>query len=222
MNGLFRQLMLTPLDGEARDQLRERLIADQDLFDQLREEENEWIDACAAGRLSPADAALLHQHLAATGQTHRLATAIALSRPRPKPQSVFACAFGIAAVVVIGFALAFQSRHTVDRATTPPTEPPLFVASLTPGSLRDGAAVPSIPPRNALLQLMYQDTAPTGQCRVTIRRNDAAARAPITEECGLDFHPFHVPSGLPPGRYLIELATGQGELIHTYNVNIGN
>lgn len=51
---LFCQFMFSAANPEQRDQLRERLIADQDLSDQPRDQETDWIEACAAGTLLPA------------------------------------------------------------------------------------------------------------------------------------------------------------------------
>lgn len=215
-SGLFRQFMLSSANPEQRDQLRERLIADQDLSDQLRDQETDWIDAYVAGTLPAADARALYEHLQLSGQLHRLPTAAALTRPKRISGSVFPYALGLAATLLVVFTAVFHQP----RPQEPPPPPlPLVTHSLVPGALRDGRATQSFTVKYnqpALLQLQYQDTAPHGQCRVSIVGQNEEA----IEDCGLDFHPYNLPLTLAPGRYLLKLSTAKGELIHTYEFTL--
>jgi hypothetical protein len=211
---LFRQFMLSAANPEQRDQLRERLIADQDLSDQLRDQETDWIDAYAAGKLPAADARALYEHLQQTGQLHRLPTAAALAKTKSQPASVFPHALGLAATLLVVFSVVFQRPHT------PKAEPPPAIRqALVPGTLRDGRAPQSVtakPNQDVVLQLQYQDTAPRGECQVEI------AGQPFGEDgpCGLDFHAYTLPPDLAPGRYTLRLTTAKGELIHTYEFTL--
>ena len=211
---LFRHFMLSAANPEQRDQLRERLIADQDLSDQLRDQETDWIDAYAAGTLPPADALALYQHLQQTGQLHRLPTAAALAKPKRKPASVFPYALGLAATLLVVFTAVFQQP----RSKAPEPLPPITLA-LVPGTLRDGSAPQSVtakPNQPILLQLQYQDTAPQGECHVEITGQPFGEDAP----CGLDFHAYTVPPDLAPGQYILKLTTAKGELLHTYQFTL--
>lgn len=211
---LFRQFMLSSLNPEQRDQLRERLIADQDLSDQLRDQENDWIDAYAAGSLPPADARKLHEHLELTGQLHRLPTAAALLKPKGKPASIFPHALGLAATVLIVFGVVFHQPRTPQPEPLPPIH-----QALVPGTLRDGRALQSVtakPNQEVVLELQYQDTAPQGTCVVSIAGQPYGAEDP----CGLDFHAYTLPPALAPGQYTLQLTNPKGELIHTYSVTL--
>lgn len=211
---LFRQFMLSAANPEQRDQLRERLIADQDLSDQLRDQETDWIDAYAAGTLPPADARALYDHLQQTGQLHRLPTAFALGKPKSRPASVFPHALGLAATLLVVFGIAFQ------RPQSPKPEPPPPVRqALVPGTLRDGRVPQSItakPNQDVVLQLQYQDTAPQGECHVEIAGQPFGEDSP----CGLDFHAYTLPPDLAAGGYTLRLTTANGELIHTYEFTL--
>jgi hypothetical protein len=219
LNDLFRTYMFTRTNEAEHDQLRERLLADSELSDQFREQENDWIDACAAGTLPPADAALLHQHLADTGQLHRLTTAVALARPRLRRESIFPYALGCAAAVLVCFGIAFQEPRSTPVTSGPPPGA-VVTAFLAPGTLRSGQGMPVVSARQdqkVELQLLYQDTAPTGVCEVTM--NPLGNPTPVWKEsgpCGLDFHIFLLPAGLDPGRYTIDLRTKDGQALHNY------
>lgn len=216
MNDLFRQFMLTPQTDAERDELRERLLADHDLSDQLRDRENNWIDDGAAGKLTPEDAALLHMHLLQTGQLDRLTTAAALARRTQTAgrRSVFPYAIAIAAIVVLCFGVVIQSNRRPSASAVP-----VLTTALLPGTLRDGREVPKVQIKQRqdnILQLIYQDTAPTGDCRVVIRSTAGPTFDDTQEPCGVNFHAHAVASKLAPGRYSVELATSKGEIIHTY------
>ena len=211
---LFRQFMLSAANPEQRDQLRERLIADQDLSDQLRDQETDWIDAYAAGTLPPADARALYQHLQQTGQLHRIPTAAALAKRKSQSASVFPYALGLAATLLLVFTAVFHQP----RSKAPEPLPQITLA-LVPGALRDASATQSVTANNnqpILLQLQYQDTAPQGECHVEIAGQPFGEDAP----CGLDFHPYTLPPDLAPGRYTLKLTTPKGELIHTYQLTL--
>jgi hypothetical protein len=217
MIDLFRQFMFTRTNESEHDQLRERLLSDPELSDQLRDQENDWIDAYAAGKLPAADAALLYQHLADTGQLHRIPTAAALVRPRIQKRSIFPYALACAAVVVLCFGVAFQDqkRNSVTSAILPTS-----TAALAPGTLRSGQGIPTVTAplaHTVALQLLYQDTAPTGRCEVTL--SPLGSPTPIrttSGECGLDFHLYTLPDKLAPGRYTIDLKDKDGQLLHNY------
>ena len=218
MSDLFRNHMLSQPTEAERDQLRERLIADQDLFDQFRDQENDWIDAFAAGKLPPQDAALLHQHLASTGQLRRLPTAKALQKP--KAPSVFPYAFAIAAAVVLCFLATLQLRPKPQIALN---LPPSVTVPLYPGTLRDGAPVPSVPLSadfTTIVHLFYQDTAPTGTCVITIRSQSGLDLSIAREPCGAASHSHTISPSIPAGRYTLFLTTSNNELIHTYTFDI--
>jgi hypothetical protein len=224
VNDLFRQYMLTQHDDAERDQLRERLLADQALSDQLRDQEDNWIDAYATGQLPPEDAARLYQHLAETGQLDRLATAAALARPRPaKSRRIFPYALGIAAVLFICFgALYYRSREPQQIAAI---RPPAEIVNLLPGTLRGGREVSRVRltgQHDTVLQLIYQDVVPAGNCRVIIKSSASESKEDTVEPCGQNFHPHKLTARIPPGRYTLELATANGELIHTYLFDVTN
>lgn len=227
-NDLFRYYMLNPTDEAQRDQLRERLLADQAFSDQIRDQENDWIDAYSTGKLTPADAALLYQHLANTGQLHRIPTAAALVQPKPAPRSIFPYAFAIAAMALVCFGIAHQFQQRTNRpeiAVTQPPEPVLVTVALVPGALRAGQKSPEIhleQNQRTLLQLQYQDIAPSGKCRVTLEAQSTPNYAlnRVDNDCGLDFHPYDLPADTAPGRYTIRLTNAAGELIHTYNITV--
>lgn len=222
MNDLFRHYMLSEHNEAARDQMRERLLADQAFSDEFRESENEWIDAYAAGTLAPAERTLLHTHLVNTGQLHRLATAAALAGPKPAPaRSVYPYAFAIAAIVLLCFGVFLTSeRRTFEIARTPP---PAAVFALTPGTLRDSSAVQAIPVKQGdQIHLLYQDTAPVGICLVTLKNGERGSLEESGSTCGVDLHSHTLGQTLPPGRYTVELADSQRQLIHTYLFDVPN
>jgi len=212
VNDLFRQYMLTLHDDDERNQLRERLIADQELSDQLKDQEDNWIDSYAAGQLPPEDAALLHEHLAATGQLDRLATAVALASAKSaKRRSAMPFAIGIAAVFLIGLAIPILRTREPERVAV--------TFALHPGTLRGAAEIPKVtmtPDRPTALQLTYQDTAPTGDCVVAIKTADSVIKDESRKPCGNGFHTHTMTAPLPPGRYTADLSTTGGELLHTY------
>lgn len=226
MNDLFRQYMLTQHDDAERDQLRERLLADQTLSDQLRDQEDNWIDAYATGQLPPEDAARLYQHLAETGQLGRLATAAALARPqtrKPRGRRLIPYALGIAAVLVIGLVALFHRVRKPEQIAG--IRPPAENINLRPGTLRGGREVSKVrltEKHDTVLQLIYQDIVPAGDCRVTIKSSTSETKEETVEPCGKDFHAHKVTPRIPPGRYTLELATAKGELIHTYLFDVTN
>lgn len=225
MNDLFRQYMLTQRTDAERDQLRERLLADQELFDQLRDQENEWIDAYAAGKLPAADASLLLEHLTDTGQLHRVPIAAALAKPKakPKPKNIFPYAFAIAAIIILCFAVLMQTKKEEQKIAA--VRPPAAVYALVPGTLRSAAAIPKVqlsPRRDTILQLIYQDTAPAGDCRVAIRSASGETFDDTSETCGAAYHSHTLTFKLPNGRYTAELKTTAGEPIHTYLFDLTN
>jgi hypothetical protein len=212
MSDLFRQYMLNASNEAERDQIRERLLADPSFHDEMREQENDWIDAYAAGRLPPNDRALLHAHLVDTGQLHRVAMAVALGRKAPA--SVFPYALAIAAIVLLCFGVFLAGERRGDGARHP-----LVAVALVPGTLRDGAAVQRVvrkPGHLLELQLFYQDTSPAGTCIVTIKNSAGDALDEAVGECGTEFHPYLLPDRLRAGRYRAELADGQRSLVHAY------
>jgi len=218
--------MLTQQDDAERDQLRERLLTDQNLSDQLRDQEDNWIDAYVTGQLPPEDAARLYQHLAETGQLDRIATASALARPqaiKARSRRILPYAIGIAAIVVFGwFALFHRVREPEQIAAI---RPPAETVNLRPGTLRGGREVSKVrltAEHDTILQLIYQDIVPAGDCRVTIKSNTSESKEDTVEPCGQHFHSHKVTARIPPGRYTLELATAKGELIHTYLFDVTN
>jgi hypothetical protein len=226
VNDLFRQYMLTQQDDADRDQFRERLLADQTLSDQLRDQEDNWIDAYATGQLPPEDAARLYQHLAETGQLDRLATAAALARPQTlkrRNRRIIPYALGIAAIVVIGFGVLLNRGREPEQLAA--IRPPAEIINLRPGTLRGGGEIPKVrltEERDTILQLIYQDVVPAGNCRVTIKSSASESKEDTVEPCGQNFHSHKVTARIPPGRYTLELATDKGELIHTYLFDVPN
>ncbi len=220
MSDLFRAYMLNEQTESKRDEIRERLLTDAQFFDEMREQENEWIDACAAGRLPAAEAAALRRHLAETGQLGRLPMAAALATPpaRRAARSVFPAALGMAAALFVGFGVFFSSQGQRG-VTAPVREAPVAMFPLAPGTLRDGRAVTTIPLRAGYVsevQMLYQDTAPQGTCKTLLTNAKDVALATTVEPCGLDFHSIRLPVDLMAGRHYLQLENEKGEILHTY------
>ena len=220
MSDLFRTYMLNQQTESERDQMRERLLADPHFFDQLREQENEWIDACAAGRLTPADAQALRRHLEQTGQLDRLAMAVALAAKGASrgARSVFAPALGMAAALFLGFGVFFSIQRQ-GAAPAAGRELPVAEFPLAPGALRDGREVPVValrPEYASEVQMLYQDTAPQGNCKTLLTNAKDVALATTVAPCGQDFHPFRLPADLAAGRHFLQLENEKGEILHTY------
>lgn len=223
MSDHFHQYMLTANNDEERDRIRELLLADPAFCDEMRELENEWIDAYATGRLAPRERELLHNHLVNTGQLNRVATALAMARSRrPAIPSIFPYAWGIAAAVLLcATATLTAPKWPRDAAVR---RQPEDLVPLAPGTLRDSAAVQGVvrhAGRGLQLQLLYEDTSPNGGCVVIVKDGAGNQVDEVRSECGVEFHPYSVNSQLKRGRYSVELSDLEKGLLHTYLFDLG-
>jgi len=147
----------------------ERLLAEPELSDELREFENEWIDARARGELGAGEAAEVDAYLSATGQQGRLTAALRLMRapsaaPSRRKPSVYWLAAAAAAIVLFIFAWQSNRRAAnprIDVAASPkPVEIRPFAVLLTPGTR--GAAPRRVvtPPDTVRIELQLALDAP--------------------------------------------------------------
>ncbi|MBM3767612.1 MAG: hypothetical protein FJW32_19655 [Acidobacteria bacterium] len=197
----YMRYISNQLSESERDSLREKLLADSELSDSFADWENEAIDSLARGRLSPADAAVIGDYLAATNQQNRIALAAALSKPRRAAISPYAMALGLAAIMLLTFPVARLWR---DRNIAAPAA---VAVQLFPGTLRTGGAVQQVP-RSAgqriQLQLQYLDASPSGKCRVEIEA------IVVESDCGAAEHGVAMPIGMASGRHRVDLIYNNG------------
>jgi hypothetical protein len=117
---LLANYLLHRLSEAEREAVRERLFLEPDLFERMREVETDLIDALAAGRLSPEDAAAVTQFAAATGQEDRVEFSRALAR-QPLPATAatrYRTPFWIAAAAAAVFAAGSIVLLTTRRDTS--------------------------------------------------------------------------------------------------------
>lgn len=197
---LYLRYISNGLAEDERDALRLRLLADPELSDAFAELEAERIDALAAGRLAPNEAAAFRAYLRETSQESRLAVALALAKPRRGGVSPYAIGLALAAVLLLTFPFVRIARERQVIA------PAIMTVSLLPGTLRGAGDVQQVrrQPGRIDLQLQYIDIAPTGQCKVQI------GATVIVSPCGTTEHTVPMPLDLPAGRRRVDLFYNDG------------
>ncbi len=198
---LYLRYISNGLAEEERDALRLQLLVDPDSSDAFAELEAERIDALAAGRLAPPEAAELRAYLRETRQESRIPVALALSKPRRGGVSPYAIGLALAAVLLLTFPFLRLSR---ERQAIAPAA--VITVPLLPGTLRGAGDVQQVrrQPGRIDLQLQYIDIAPAGQCRVEIEGVVAES------VCGVSEHTVPMPLGLRNGRHRVDLTYANG------------
>lgn len=197
---LYLRYISNGLAEDERDALRLRLLADPELSDAFAELEAERIDALAAGRLAPNEAAAFRAYLRETSQESRVAVAQALAKSRRGGVSPYAIGLALAAVLLLTFPFVRIARERQVIA------PAVTTLQLLPGTLRGEGDVQQVRRQSGRidLQLQYIDIAPAGQCRVEIEGIVAES------VCGVNEHTVPMPLGLRNGRHRVDLTYANG------------
>ena len=197
---LYLRYISNGLAEDERETLRLRLLADPELSDTFAEWEAERIDALAACRLAPSEAAEFRAYLRETRQERRVPVALALSRSRRGAVSPYSVGLALAAVLLLTFPFLLISRER--RVITPA----VISVPLLPGTLRAAGDVQQVrrQPGRINLLLQYIDVAPAGQCRVEIEG------IVVESACGVSEHTVPMPLELRNGRHRVDLIYANG------------
>lgn len=222
MREQIRQYLFDEMTPADRESFQSRLLSDQALSDEVKDQETDWIDAYAAGRLSPEESTAFGRYLAATGQQDRILFARAMAKPPVSRRlSVFAPALALAAVLVIGFGSVFLNQRR--GAAIPVAGGPEIAGTpiyLSPGALRDGGPVQAAKQHNPSerldLILIYQDVQPNGNCLAELFDSQGALISHRNAPCGLESFTLPLPPKMTVGRYRVDLRQPGGDLLHTY------
>lgn len=152
---VIRSYLLGEMTEGERSAFQERMFADEDLFDRVREVEENLIDALARGAISGAQAGRVRAFVEKTSQQHRLEFAQALARHRRLPAAPrWQWALPLAACLLLAPAagvLAWRTHRLETQlarqasAALTPAAGAVYVAQLPPGVVRGAAPPPAIP-----------------------------------------------------------------------------
>jgi anti-sigma factor RsiW len=162
-DSLIRKYLLDELPETEREAVGRQVISDPEFHDRVRDVENDLIDACARGELSPSQARKVESYLEASGQTGRLRFAQALARHQPARKLPWRGVAAIAAGVSVTFWAAWvaNENRTLRQemrsmsAMAPAPGNTISRFSLRVGAVRDATAIQAIqiPPGVQTVQL---------------------------------------------------------------------
>jgi anti-sigma factor RsiW len=151
-DSLIRKYLLGELPENEREAVGRQAIADPEFHERVRDVENDLIDACARGELSPSQSRKVESYLEASGQTERLRFARALARRQPSRSLQWQGKAAIAAGVCIALWAVWVAKE--NRSPRPPASPLTSIApapgntimrfSLRAGAVRDATAIQAI------------------------------------------------------------------------------
>ncbi len=222
---IIRQYLLGELPETERQELEQRLFADDEFFDRLLDFENELFDGYARGELSAADKQLFETRFQANPQAaEQLAFARSLARmganagggARPLHRSRWLWTLAAtAALLALAAGIAFERRQM-------PAAPPAVFAIALPTSLERGAGpaaaavVVPVDTQLVTLDLTIGPHEPYATYSVAVRtaRGGEVAKfsglAPVTLAGSRTVEVLLQSALLPPGQYEIELSGGDG------------
>ena len=231
MTEALQRYVLGDLSDAERAELEEKYFADDELFDQLVEVENDLVDAYVDGTLTPADRKKFEERFMTTSERRdRVAFARALrQRMKVRPRTRWWLAVA-ASFAILGFAtawLVFSPRPTEERAPmavvkpVPPPPETLLTVVLTPGGTRDAGAAPPLVLRTApqwvqLDLVLEQDRYESYIAEV----QDVEGRVLWSEKSRKPKVPARL---LPPGDYVVVLygvKDGAPVEINNYTFNV--
>ncbi len=214
-----REFLLGGLTPAEREQIHQRMFAEDTFFEELCEAEYELIDDCARG-LPGAPAAERFE-------TRRLAVARALARASGKRTRPFLWMLPLAAAVVLAIAVGGIMRFGRQAPAPAPAGTALVVA-LTPSGERSPRAPASVTiPADAQsvefrLAVDPRDSYPTFEARLLRGAAQAGTFAGLTARDGVVT--FRAPTPMTPGNYEIGLmgrrADGSLEAIGYYYMDV--
>lgn len=152
---VIRSYLLGDISEAERLEFQERIFTDEELFDRVREAEQDLIDAVARGEISGAGAARVRAFLGESSQEHRLTFAKALAAHQRRPAAprwqwavpLAACLLLAPAAGVLGMRnrrLEMQLARQAPAAPVPAAGA-VYIAQLRPGVVRGAAPSPVIP-----------------------------------------------------------------------------
>lgn len=213
----LKHYLLGHLDEATREEIRERALREPELFDQLREAEDDLLDEFIRGDATPEQLDELERFLTDTSQTHRIEAARALGAIGPTVPSKrsFAWLGWAAAAVFALLSIWLWNREPV-------AAPPLIATNsatwrLNAGISRGSNDTPRFNRAAGIVQIELAPALPSGTQEWTAEIRNSARRL-VHGESGTANVPLEAESfplvihaagdKLEPGFYTLEVRSG--------------